>query len=222
MTLKFSTRPGPRERHLARKWNNPLFGRCDRPFVQSEIDEAARLDREDLAAFMERFQGLVREAAGLRPNEESETVLDLKARLDRAYTEGAALPGNQQPVMEALKKLIEVVMRAVRAGAEDDPVARQELEDEEQARQVHYRLLDHPLVADLMRPDSSIEREELVATLLSEEPEAVEAALWLFGPDELGKMQEEGRERLEQLRREGHEAPAAWQNLALLDRAAGG
>lgn len=167
---------------------------------------------------MERFQRLVREAAELGPNEESETVLDLKARLDRAYTEGAGLPGNQRPVMEALGKLIEVVVRAVRAGAGEDPVARRELEDEEQARRVHYQLLEHVLVADLMRPDSPIEREELVATLLSEEPEAVEAALWLFSVDELRLIREEARQRLEQLRSEGHEAPAAWQNLALLDR----
>ena len=113
-------------------------------------------------------------------------------------------------------------MRAVRAGAGDDPAARRELEDEEQARHVHYRLLEHALVADLMRPDSPIKREELAATLLSEEPAAVEAALWLFGPDELRQMGKEGRQRLEQLRSEGHEAPAAWQNLGLINRIAGG
>ncbi|WP_303907234.1 hypothetical protein [Thiohalomonas denitrificans] len=217
MALRFSSRPGPRERHLARKWDNPLFDR-DRPLAQAEVDEAARLDREELSAFLERFQRLVREAAELSSNEESESVLDLKARLEHAYTEGAGLGGNQQPVMEALLKLIEVVMRAVRAGAGEDPVALRELEDEEQARQVHYRLLEHALVADLMRPDALIGREELAETLLSEEPHAVEAALWLFGPDELRQLREEAHQRLEQLRREGHEATAAWQNLALFER----
>lgn len=51
MTLQFSPRPGPRERHLARKWNNPLFEPGDRPLDQPAIDEAARLDRENLAAY---------------------------------------------------------------------------------------------------------------------------------------------------------------------------
>ncbi|WP_175452530.1 hypothetical protein [Thiohalomonas denitrificans] len=203
---------------MARQWDNPLFDRGDRLITQAEIDEAARRDREELSAFMERFQRLVREAAELSPNEESETVLELKARLERAYTEGAGLPGNQQPVMEALLKLTEVVMRAVRAGAGDDPVALRELEEEQQARQIHQHLLEHALVADLMRHDSPIEREELAATLLSEEPEAVEAALWLFGPDELRQLREEGHQRLEQLRSEGHEATAAWRNLALFER----
>lgn len=220
MILTFSPRPGPRERQLARRWNNPLFGGGGNEVTQAQIDAAAHRDREDLAAFMERLQALVQEAVALKPNEESERILDLKARLDRAYTEAAGLPGDQGAVMEALGKLIDVVMRAVRAGAQGDPQALQELEGEAQARQVHFRLLKHPLVADLMRPDSPIDRRELVPTLLSEEPEALEAALWLFEPGALREMHREARALLERLRDTGHEAPAAWQNLMRLERAA--
>lgn len=219
MTLRFSERPGPRERHLARRWNNPLFGTDARAVTQADIEAAASADRDELGRFMASFQHLVRRATELPPNEESEVVLELKGQLEKAYVECMGLPGNQGPVCDAVARLIDAIMAAVRRAAAGDPTAEAELDGEDSARRQHRKLLRFALVSDLMRPDSPVSRDELAPTLLSEPPEAVAAALWLFEPAQIAELHRESLERLKALRTDGHELTAAWASLAELDKA---
>lgn len=217
-TLPFSDRPGPHERHLRRRADNPLYRRS---FVTT-VDLAAA-QAEDAAAahrFMEEFHGLVRAAAALAPNEPSENVLALKARLDEAYARCAALGGDQRRIQEALRRLADAVMRSVAAAAAGDPLARAELEQEAIAREQNYRLLSHPLVADLMLPASVISADELVPTLLSEPIEALEAALWLFAPAQAAEMLAEAQRLREQLAAADRLPPGFDAKLALLARTA--
>jgi hypothetical protein len=83
-------------------------------------------------------------------------------------------------------------MLAVRRGAGADPRALEELDDEEQARALHYTLLEQPLVADLLSPDTPIPPTELLATLLTAEPRELETALGLFEPALLTELVEQG------------------------------
>mgnify|MGYP006909080424 CR=1 FL=1 len=204
MTSLFGTRPGAQERHLRRRFNNPLFAPARRQVSPAELAAAELTDREEQAQFLELFRGLVEEAASLRPSEESETILDLKARLDRAYEQCAGLGGDQAQPKAALRKLVELVMVAVRRGAGVDPTALEELGREAEARTLHYRLLEYPLVADLLRPDSPIGSEELVPTLLSEPLEATAAALQLFDEEQRAEIRTEARALLERAGSAGH------------------
>ena len=52
-----------------------------------------------------------------------------------------------------------------------------ELEQERQARSAHYQLLEYPLVADLLDPQSPIAADDLTATLLSSSADELRAAL---------------------------------------------
>ena len=213
--------PGAHERHLLRKRGNPLFGRA----VDAETDNAAQArarvaDEQERDAFMQRFQALLQQAMGLKPNEESEVLLTLKGALDEAYTRCTSLGGDLGPFRQGLARLTETVMAAVRAAAGTDPQAMMELDQEALARASHYRLLEHALVADLMRPDSVVPADELVPTLLSAQEDALEAALWLFDGEHLRKLGGEGRLLLSRCREQGVELPAAWRNLARLEQAA--
>jgi hypothetical protein len=76
-------------------------------------------------------------------------------------------------------------MQAVWKGAGDDSAAHAELRQEEEARRLHQELLEQPLIADLLNPDTPIPPEELVATLLSETEPALAGALLLFDPPQL-------------------------------------
>ncbi|MEW6646817.1 MAG: hypothetical protein AB1450_06435 [Pseudomonadota bacterium] len=179
-----SFRSGAHERHLLRQKNNLLF-----PAVQRQVDEAALMlareqDLREREAFSERFRGLLEEAAGLKASEESETLLRLKARLDDAYTLVASLGGDNAVFKQGLRRLTETLMVAIRRSAGSDPTALAELEQERLAREEHYRLLEYPLAADLMRPGSPIRPDELVATLLSSTRQELAVVVWLFGPGE--------------------------------------
>ncbi len=199
MTVKFSPHPGPRERHLRRRFGNPLFSAAAQNVSETQIQEAREADEKELNHFLRYFRDLVQEAIDLKPEAESEIILDLKERLDKCYAHCCALPGEQSEIQTAINKLIEVIMKAVRQGAANDPVAQDKLEEEEQARQMHNELHQFNLVADLMLPDSPISKEELVPSLLSESEIGLNAALQLFDQTQLTQIYQEAKTHVGQL-----------------------
>ncbi|VAX05693.1 hypothetical protein MNBD_GAMMA25-1094 [hydrothermal vent metagenome] len=188
MSIKFSPHPGPRERQLRRCFANPLFPVDEQNVSEAQIEEARHADETELNHFLRYFRDLVQEAIELKPEAESETILALKERLDKCYTHCCALPGEQSEIQAAINKLIEVIMKAVRQGAANDPIALDKLTEEEQARQMHHELHQYTLVADLMLPDSPINKDQLVATLLSEPETGLNAALALFDEAQLEQI----------------------------------
>jgi hypothetical protein len=199
MRLLFSEMPGRHERHLVRKHNNPLFPEGARILTSNQLDEAQRLDHEELVAYIGDLRKLVGEAVALGPHEQSDVILELKERLDKYYETACRLADDQTPNKQAIKKLMTVIMQAVWKGASNDTLAHQELEQEEEARNSHYALLEHPLVADLLDPESPIKKEELLPVLLSASQEEFEAAVTLFDPAQLAAICEQGNDLMETL-----------------------
>jgi hypothetical protein len=180
MSTVFSQWPGRRERHLLRKRNNPLFPETEREISTQALQEAQRLDHEELVDFITEFRQLVHQAITLKPNEESQKILEMKERLDKAYEQACGLADDQTETKDAIKKLVTVIMNAVRKGAGNDQTALDELEQETIARDAHYALLGFPLVADILNPESPIKASELVPSLLSASSEEMKAAMTLF------------------------------------------
>lgn len=218
MPIEFSHQPGPRERHLQRKYRNPLFP--DAGTIDAEqVREAREQDAAELDHFLRYFRDLVQEAVDLQSNSESDVILDIKERLDQSYIQCCALPGNHHEIKQAVNRLIEVIMAAVRQGAANDPVALGKLDDEDEARQLHNRLADEVFVADLILPESPIGQSELVPSLLSESQQAVTAALQLFDVEQLSTIYPEAKTLLEQIQQQGHALPEAQQRLQQIEAA---
>ncbi|MDY6979808.1 MAG: hypothetical protein SV201_08010 [Pseudomonadota bacterium] len=218
MPIQFSQQPGPRERHLRRKYRNPLF--VDGNTIDAEqVSQAREQDETELNHFLRYFRDLVQEAMDLKPNSDSEVILDIKERLDQCYVQCCALPGDHSEIKQAVNKLVQVIMVAVRQGAANDPVALNKLDEEEQARQLHNRLADEVFVADIILPDSPIEQNELVPSLLSESEQAVHTALQLFDAEQLSTIYQEARSLLENTQQQGHSLPEARQRLQQIETA---
>ncbi|MEN8177197.1 MAG: hypothetical protein ABFS39_01080 [Pseudomonadota bacterium] len=192
MRLLFSEMPGRHERHLVRKHNNELFPESERTLTSDQLNEAQRLDHEELVAYIGDLRKLVGEAVALGPHEQSDVILELKERLDKSYETACRLADDQTPNKEAIKKLVSVVMQAVWKGAGNDSLAHQELEHEGEARKTHYELLEYHLVADLLDPESLIKEKELLPSLLTAQQEEFEAAVTLFDPTQLKALCEQG------------------------------
>ncbi|MES9833505.1 MAG: hypothetical protein ABW139_14820 [Candidatus Thiodiazotropha sp. DIVDIV] len=188
MKLLFSELPGRFERHLMRKHDNPLFQEPLRQLTPEQLTEAQRLDHEELVAYIEGLRKLVGEAVALGPHEQSDVILELKERMDKAYESACRLADDQTPNKDAILKLVEVIMRAVWKGAGNDTLAHGELKQEEAARKTHYELLESFLVADLLDPESLITEDELLPVLLSAEQSEFEAAITLFDPAQLAEI----------------------------------
>jgi hypothetical protein len=159
----------------------------------AELNHARAQDHAELEEFHQQFQHLLERAIALKPNEQSEVILELKADLDKAYAIASGLTGDLSQIKIALEKLIGVTMNAVWEGAGNDKLAHEELTHEEEARAVHFTHLRYPLVASLVRPDSPITHEDLVPSLLSAEPTELQAALWLFDSDQLAEIANEAK-----------------------------
>ncbi|AFL74966.1 hypothetical protein [Thiocystis violascens] len=215
MELPFTHKPGRRERHLRRRHENPLFA-WPAPEVSPEALLAAqKADHEEMEAFRESFRALVRRAVELPPDAGSEIVLELKESLERQYEQSFGLPEDHAREREALRKLIDLIMRAIRKAAGADPLARQELADEEAARQIHFRLLEHPLIADLLHPQSPIAPDELAPTLLDAPLDEVAAALDLFDPEQIAQLADRSARLLENLAASGLDVAQPGQRIAL-------
>jgi len=213
MALRFSTQPGRRERHLRRRHQNPLFGSPAPEVSRTELDRARYNDRQESEKFEGEFADLVKQAAGLQPNEDSAVILGLKERLDQAYEQASGLGGDHTPQKTAIRHLVALIMAAVRRGAGNDAKALAELEQEEAARTLHYQLLEQPLVADLLVKDSPIETDQLCPALLSGNAAELEAALQLFDPEQLAALEHDADRMLQDLD-EGAVTPSIFTRLA--------
>jgi len=196
MKVPFSELPGRHERHFRRKLKNPLFPRPIESHSDDDLLEVQRLDHEELIAFIQQLQQLVIKATQLPPNAESDVILSLKEELDKAYETTAGLADDQTGNRFAIQKLTSVIMDAIRKGAAGDSFAAQELDQEDEARASHYRLLEHAVISDMLHPESVIREDELTPTLLSESEQGLAAALMLFDQEQLAEIVKQARQIL--------------------------
>lgn len=196
---------------------NPLFAGTH---VNADtVAEAAKKDRHDVDEFMAKLRELVQQAVDLPSEVDTETIVALKERLEKAYSRCVSLAGDQRPVLQALKNLIAQMVAALRNAAGNDPIARQNLDEEEIARRHFFALHEHVIVADLMRSDSAILPQELAATLLSEDPAALDAALELFTTDQLVSLSKQAHTLIEDMADTEQIHTTARRNLELIKRA---
>lgn len=186
--LPFTHKPGRRERHLRRRHGNPLFGWPAPEVAPEDLLAAQKADHEEMLAFREHFQALVKRAIELPPDAGSDTVLELKQDLELAYEQTHGLPEDHRRERDALRRLVDLIMKAIVRAAGADPLAQQELADEAAARAVHHRLLEQPLVADLLHPDSPIDRDALAPSVLGAGPDEVSAVAEILAPEETAEL----------------------------------
>ncbi len=213
MNLTFSQHPGRIERHLLRKYNNPLFPESERTITPQQLSEAQRLDHEELVEFIGGFRALVQKTVELKNNEEADVILGIKEQLDMAYEQASGLTDDQSETKDAIKKLTQIIMHTISSNAAGDRTAQEELRQEQEARTAHYSLLQHPIVADLLHPESPITELELAPTLLSESSQGLQSALELFDDAQLQIICEDGSELLKRLEAEGEDTEQAKQRL---------
>ncbi len=217
MSTPFPEHTGIREQHLLRKKDNPLFDKpeCN---VSNEVLARARMeDGVEMDTFMADFQSLVERAVALEPNTPSETILEIKEQLDHSYQQCCALPGDQTAVKTAIRKLIQTIMRAVESGIGNDAYARQKLEEEALARELHFKLQELPLVAALTAANSPIAENELLPSLLSEPAETLASTLQLFDDTQMAAIFNEASMFMRNKDPE-QKLTGAWQRLQLIER----
>lgn len=182
----FSAKAGRRERMLKRQYQNPLFEpACGVMNIEPfDIQDARKQDAQDVEQFIEHFRELVQQVAELEPNADADVILKLKELLDKTYEASSGLAGDQDEIQEMIKRLLAMMMQSMWKAVGNDTQGISKLEMEEQARQAHFTLLEHPFIADLLAPDSPVNEKMMVPCLLSESAETVALAVQLFEPEQ--------------------------------------
>ncbi len=219
MTLNFSQHPGCRERHLQRQYHNPLFFHNTVEITQIDIEAARRQDQTETIAFQKDFQSLLEEVAALQTQVSADKILNLHTKIDRLYEQCASLGGDDyQTQQQGLLNLSQLITQAILESGITDLVMLAELEKQQRAREAHFSLLEHSLIADLLHSQSPITEAALLPTLLSETETSLQAAMNLFESEQRQRLCQEARQLLTQLQTEGQALPAAWNQLALMEQ----
>ena len=216
-SIKFTTHPGAFERHLQRKYNNPLFPEADQHLFIAEIEQARQKDRQDQQAFLTAFEQSVQQAAQLTGSVDAEIILELKQELERLYVHSCSLAGDLDQHRQAILKLIKICMSTIEKGASDDVIALQKLRDENTAREMFFTLLETKLVADLIRGDEIISATELIPSLLSESPQQITQVLELFDSDQVDEIFEQANDFIASLPVHVVEASGCGKQLAAIE-----
>lgn len=198
--MKFIEFPGAHERQLQRKDSQPsLFGLTVNQITSDMILMARQQDTEEVEKFMTSFRSVVERAVSLKPNEQSDVILELKEELDQHYQYCCSLQGDMQPIKKALQTLIQAIMSAVRSGAGNDVTAQAKLDEEDTAREEHFRLQEFSFISDMMREEKSIPTDELALTLILEPMNVVTEVLELFQAGEIATLITEIHDRFSNL-----------------------
>lgn len=211
----FSTKPGVRERHLWRKYQNPLFAGAE--ISELDIIQARQQDAAEEEQFMNHFRELVQQALELDTNADADVVLQLKEQLDKSYEQCAGLAGDQSEIKTMIKRLLASIMTAMWKGVGQDFQAQSKLENEDKARESHFALLEYPLVADLIRPDSPIVDNDLVPVLLSESIDNLRMAMQIFVPEQQIMLVQMARDLLAKIELADKKRSEAKQRLAEME-----
>lgn len=212
--LTFSDQPGMHERHLRRKVNNPLF--ADNDMEQQDINLARERDSQELEEFMQEFHALARDASQLDASVDSEVLIALKRRLEQSYERCCSQMGTHEEIKQGLNTLIEAIMAAVVHAAEGDPKARNKLENEIVLRRQHFELLQYPLIVDMLRPDSPLNADELVPSLLSAQETEAQTAASLFNQEQRDLVCRQAQALIERVAEAGGEVDSARRILELI------
>lgn len=217
MSLYFSVYPGCWERHLQRQYDNPLFFYIQTAGItQADVSAAQSKDEDESSAFNEAFQQLLNEVSTLQPQVEVKVILALKDRIDCLYEQCAGLGGDFSMQKQGLRQLNDLIMQVILSTASQKPDLVEKLHAEIIAREGHFALLEHPLVAHLLHPQSPINETNIIPTLLTEDVTALRAAMNLFGAEQRQVLFDESTRLLTRLKQEGIQLPQAWQLLPLM------
>lgn len=216
MIFQKSNNPGSHERHLLRRSNNVLFQSEKMVLDDDTLMAAQEKDHNEIVQFHEGFKIAINDTVNLKPNVESDVVLELKDRLERLYEQAFRIGDDLAEMKGAIKQLLAVIMASIRKGAGNDAQAHQELDQEETAREAHFQLLGLSLVADLLNPESVIKESHLIPTLLSLKKEDLSQVVQIFDKSQLVNIVEEGEELLKVMLEENKDTPAAIENLVFI------
>ncbi|TGS85080.1 hypothetical protein EN817_23570 [Mesorhizobium sp. M3A.F.Ca.ET.174.01.1.1] len=216
--LEWSDSPGAREAYLIKRWNNPYFGPSRRIVSTEELSEARKTDHDKFLLAQGLLTALAKDIGDL-PS--PMTVGDLhKARqsLDELIQFAVSVGGPAKEVAVKADQIRDAVVLALREAFSGDAEKLEKIERADTYHKDHVRKFYLPIVADIIGTERITPNEELVPSLVSEDPATIAIVLDLLPEDDRGGMQAAAMKLILRVLEEGYTDPQLDKKLAVLAR----
>jgi hypothetical protein len=171
--LIWSPAPGCHERHLQRRYNNPLFPSTRRVIAQQDVDAARLRDSEEAAEFRAEINALAHRVAQLHDPVSLHQALEIRSQIADLIDRAAELGGDLAVEEATLAEIHAGLMTSVKMAVSEHPELVQALGEAETVREKRLKAFHYTFGSQLNRQDSPIQPAEVVPALLSEDPETI-------------------------------------------------
>jgi len=169
----WSTHPGGYERHLQRRWNNPLFPQERQRIAAADVYQAWIKDGAALDELETKVNAFLKTQPDDLPLDWTAWRNDTRAKVDKLLDEPYKIGGDIGEIVSALQYVRSRAIETWTAGLASDQKALQALEHAEEEMK-KWEWLHNEFVQQSTKPDY-IPRDELLPALISESVENIRA-----------------------------------------------
>lgn len=214
--LEWSSNPGAHESHLAKRHNNPYFPPPRRIISKEALAEAKRMDNDELMLAKQRLELCQTKIEALPAIATVSDLLRLREDLDDLIHFSMGVGGLAKEIASKADQLRDGVILTMREAFSDDAETLEAIEEANFYHRDHMTKFNVPVMAQTLRENSPIVPEEMLASVLSEDPITISIVLDLTPEDAQASMRVAALMLMRQALDEGYRDPQFEEKLAVL------
>lgn len=215
-TLPWSSNPGAYETHLMRRRNNPYFPESRRSVSHEDIEDAKKKDKDDYILCQQRLEHLGQEIKAPPQNATSGDLMALRKRIDDLIFFSMGIGGHATDIASKADQLREAVISDLRSAFAGDEETLSNIEKADTYHKDNVRKCYIPVIAQMRRENSPILEEEIIATVLSEDPSLIAIFMNSLPEDSRALVEIEGLKMLQETLDNGHIDPQCEEKIFAL------
>jgi len=215
--LEWSDNPGAHEAHLMRRYNNPYFPEERRIVSKWDIEEAKRRDKDDYILCQQQFAELGKVIESLSSGVTSGVLLGLRERLDDFILSSMGVGGPAKEIAVRADQLRDAVIEDLRAAFSDDEETLQKIEKADVFHRENTRRFYLPVLAQVLRKNSPVLKEETIPTILSADPLTISAFMAPLPDDTRALVRLEALKLMQEALDDGHNDPQFEEKVSALE-----
>jgi len=214
--ISWSERPGCFERHLQRRYNNPLFSPERQHVTAADVAAARRQDAQDLASLRAEYVQLLSEIAELPDFMPFEQFNPIRERIQDLIHRAVEVGGEASETVPKLRTLRHILIQQVSEALSNNPRALKALQEAEAFHQANEGKLENQFLAQMLRDDTPITAEDVVPSILTEDVATIRTVMAVVGEHLAAKFHQAAVVLVEEVRARGETVPGIDKKLATL------
>ncbi|RWL77970.1 MAG: hypothetical protein EOR69_28510 [Mesorhizobium sp.] len=175
--LEWSDNPGAREAYLIKRWNNPYFVPSRRSVSTEELFEAQKADGDRYLLAQSLLSGLSKEIGELPSPMTVADLHKIRTDLDELIRFAVSVGGRAKTIAVQADRIRDTVVMTIREAYSGDDEALEKIEKADTYHKDHVRKFYLPIMAEILGADRTTPDEELIPSLVSEDPATIAIVL---------------------------------------------